>query len=176
MRYPSNKISLKKRLTAGLVFVLALVFIHCEKDDICVDGNTPLLIIRFYDAESATMLKEVPSLRVVGLGQSSTVNTVADRTSLDSIAVPLRINEATTSFLLIMDSADEDEAETGNIDTLTFNYATNEVFISRACGFVANYDGLSDELTVESENWIQNIEIVSSLIQKQDSAHVKIFH
>ena len=66
--------------------------------------------------------------------------------------------------------------ETGNIDTLTFNYATNEVFISRACGFVANYDGLSDELTVESENWIQNIEIVSSLIQKQDSAHVKIFH
>ena len=110
MRYPSNKISLKKRITAGLVFVLALVFIHCEKDDICVDGNTPLLIIRFYDAESATMLKEVPSLRVVGLGQSSTVNTVADRTSLDSIAVPLRINEATTSFLLIMDSADEDEA------------------------------------------------------------------
>ena len=176
MRHNSIKIPLKRLISAGFIFVLAILLTHCEKDDICVDGNTPLLIIRFYDSENTTTLKEVPSLRVVGLGQTTTVNTVTDRSSLDSIAIPLRINEANTSFLLIMDSADEDDVETGNIDTLTFNYSTNEVFISRACGFVANYEGLTDELTVESENWIQNIEIVSSLVQKQDSAHVKIFH
>ena len=159
-----------------LVLIAIISFTACEKDDICVDGNTPLLIIRFYDNENPGELKAVPSLRVVGLGQSSTVNTFSDRTSLDSIALPLRINEANTGFILISDSADEDDLETGNNDTLTFDYSTLEVFISRACGYIANYDDLGELLTSDSENWIQNIEIVSPLIQQQDSAHVKIFH
>ncbi|MGB5460033.1 MAG: DUF6452 family protein [Eudoraea sp.] len=159
-----------------LVLIVIISFTACEKDDICVDGNTPLLIIRFYDNENPGELKAVPSLRVVGLGQSSTVNTFSDRTSLDSIALPLRINEANTGFILISDSADEDDLETGNNDTLTFDYSTLEVFISRACGYIANYDDLGELLTSDSENWIQNIEIVSPLIQQQDSAHVKIFH
>jgi hypothetical protein len=77
---------------------------------------------------------------------------------------------------LISDSADEDDLETGNTDTLTFDYSTLEVFVSRACGYIANYDDLGELLTTDSENWIQNIEIVSPLIQQQDSAHVKIFH
>jgi len=176
MPFKTIRFPLKKLIFTGFLFALVVLLTHCEKDDICVDGDTPLLIIRFYDSENTSSLKEVPSLRVVGLGQSSTVNTVDDRSSADSIAIPLRINEANTRFLLIMDSADEDDVETGNIDTLTFNYTTNEVFISKACGFVANFEGLTEELTVESENWIQNTEIVSPLIQKQDSAHVKIFH
>lgn len=161
-----------------LILLLAAVisFNACEKDDICVDGDTPLLIIRFYDNDNPGELKAVPNIRVIGLGQNSTVNTIADRTSLDSIALPLRINEPNTGFILISDSADEDDLETGNIDTLTFDYNTLEVFVSRACGFVANYDELGELLTTDSENWIQNIEIVSPLVQKQDSAHVKIFH
>lgn len=159
-----------------LVLIVIISFIACEKDDICVDGDTPLLIIQFYDIENPSELKAVPNLRVIGLGQSSTVNTIADRTSLDSIALPLRINEANTGFILISDSADEDDLETGNNDTLTFDYSTLEIFISRACGYIANYDGLGELLTPDSENWIQNIEIVSPLIQQQDSAHVKIFH
>ena len=159
-----------------LVLIVIISFIACEKDDICVDGDTPLLIIQFYDIENPSELKAVPSLRVIGLGQSSTVNTIADRTSLDSIVLPLRINEANTGFILISDSADEDDLETGNNDTLTFDYSTLEVFISRACGYIANYDDLGELLTPDSENWIQNIEIVSPLIQQQDSAHVKIFH
>ena len=159
-----------------LVLIVIISFIACEKDDICVDGDTPLLIIQFYDIENPSELKAVPNLRVIGLGQSSTVNTIADRTSLDSIALPLRINEANTGFILISDSADEDDLETGNNDTLTFDYSTLEIFISRACGYIANYDGLGELLTPDSENWIQNIEIVTPLIQQQDSAHVKIFH
>jgi len=159
-----------------LVLIVIISFIACEKDDICVDGDTPLMIIRFYDNENPSELKAVPSLRVIGLGQSSTVNTFTDRTSLDSIALPLRINEANTGFILTSDSADEDDLETGNNDTLTFDYSTLEIFISRACGFIANYDDLGELLTSDSENWIQNIEIVSPLIQQQDSAHVKIFH
>ena len=159
-----------------LFLMIFIAFSACEKDDICVDGDTPLMIIRFYDNENPGELKAVPNLRIVGLGQSSTVNTIADRTSLDSVALPLRINEISTGFIFISDSADEDDLETGNIDTLRFNYGTQEIFISRACGYIANYDDLSETITQDGDNWIQNIEIVSPLIKLQDSAHVKIFH
>ena len=159
-----------------LILMVAISFSACEKDDICVDGDTPLMIIRFYDNDNPSELKAVPNLRIIGLGQSSTVNTIADRTSLDSVALPLRINEVNTGFIFISDSADEDDLETGNIDTLSFDYSTQEIFISRACGYIANYDDLSETITSDSENWIQNIEIVSPLIKLQDSAHVKIYH
>ena len=169
-----------KKIKAILLVLLAILsFAACEKDDICVDGDTPLLIIRFYNLNDTTATKAVPKLRVVGLGQNTTVNTIADRSSaLDSIGIPLRIGEANTRFLFITNSADNTNgAETGNIDTLTFTYETKEVFVSRACGFVANYDNLkTDTTTADSERWIQNIIVEDSLVQNQAAAHVKIYH
>ena len=166
-----------RNIRAFLLFLAGFLFINaCEKDDICVEGDTPLLIIRFYDSENPTELKSVSSLRVIGIGQTDPVDTFTDRSSLDSISIPLRINQPDTGFLLISESADEDDLETGNIDTLTFSYNTEEVFVSRACGFVANYNDLSDSLTTGSENWIQDIEIINSTINSQVNAHVQIFH
>ncbi len=159
-------------------FIFTLVFfaMSCEKDDICVEGDTPLLIIRFYDAAEPETSKSVSNLRVIGLNQSDPVDTFADRTTLDSIAIPLRINQPDTEFLFISDSADEDDLETGNIDTLRFSYSTQEVFVSRACGFIANYDELSETLSPDSDNWIQSIEIITPTINSFESAHVEIFH
>ncbi len=166
-----------RKFRALFILFLSLLTIHsCEKDDICVEGDTPLLIIRFYDAADPTSFRSVSSLRVIGVGQENPVDTFTDRSSLDSIALPLHINQPDTGFLLILDSADEDEMETGNIDTLTFTYNTQEVFVSRACGFIANYSDLNQSLTTDTENWIQSIEIISPTINSQASAHVQIFH
>ena len=166
----------QKRFRAVLLYILILLSVHgCEKDDICVEGDTSLLIIRFYDAENPLEIKSVTNLRVQGLGQDSPVDTFADRSTLDSIAIPLRINQPDTGFLFISESADEDGMETGNIDTLTFSYTTQEVFVSRACGFIANYNNLSDSLEVDAENWIQSIEIITPTINSFDAAHVEIF-
>lgn len=156
--------------------VCAMALGGCEKDDICVDGDTPLLIIKFLDSENPQNSKIVNQLRVVGLGQDAAVDTFADRSTLDSIAIPLRPGETQTTFILIQDSADEDEMEIGNRDTVRFDYATREVFISRACGFVAQYDNLESEWQRGSENWIRNIEVENASVQNQDSTHVSIFH
>lgn len=169
------------KIKIAFLFLLSIIsFSACEKDDICVDGDTPLLIIRFYDAEDRTELKAVPSLRVVGIGQTTTVNTITDRSStLDSISLPLRIDAATTGFTLITDSEDDDTGtEIGNSDILNFSYIVNEKFISRACGFVANFDDLSHELTTDEENWIIDIEVTKTLVTTETTttAHVKIFH
>jgi hypothetical protein len=174
-----------KKLKIALLFLLcAFSFYACEKDDICVDGDTALLIIRFYDAANPTEFKAVPGLRVGGVGNNFTVNTIADRTStLDSIEIPLKTDTPLTGFVFIMDSASDDDGnETGNSDQLNFSYEVKESFISRACGFVANYENLNSDFTATPENWIQNIEIVKTTVKleteetEETTAHVKVFH
>ncbi len=166
-----NKLKIAFIICLGIIF-----FSACEKDDICVDGSTPLLVVRFYDEADTANTKSVTTLRVVGLGQTSTVNTYADRSTADSLAIPLNPSSPSTTYLLIANSADEDEVEIGNTDTLTIIHETKEVFISRACGFVANYDNLETNLTADGDIWIKDIEIISATVQNSDSAHVKIFH
>lgn len=165
-----------KKISASFLVLLALISLtNCEKDDICVDGDTPLLVIRFLDADNPTEFQDVSGLEVRGLLSDNTALDVIANASADSIAIPLRIGESGTTFILSQNPTPTDET-TVNIDTLRFNYETNEVFISRACGFVANYTGLEDELTADGANWIQNIEIVTPLIENSASAHVQIFH
>lgn len=169
------------RLRITLIFLLCITFSACEKDDICVDSDTSLLIIRFYDAENPTEFKAVPGLRVIGVGNDDTVDTFADRVStLDSIGIPLKTNNPLTEFTFIMDSADDENGiETGNSDALAFSYEIREEFISRACGFIANYESLSSDFTAAPENWIQSIEVVKDTVKletEETTAHVKVFH
>lgn len=166
------------RLQVGILFFLAVIVIaSCEKDDICVEGDVPLLVIEFYDILDTTVLKAVPLLRVVGEGQTVTVNTVADRTALNKISIPLKTDVDETSFVLISNSATaEDGTETGNIDAVNFSYSRNEAFLSRGCGFVVDFDNLNTTLTPDTDNWIKDIRIARAQIINSDTTHVKIFH
>lgn len=170
---------MRKIIPVLLIASLVLYFSSCEKDDICVDGDTPLLVIGFFDATDTTLAKEVPSLRIKEVILDDVVDTFTDRSSsLDSIGIPLRIDSNDTSFEFIMDSDDDGTTgeEIGNIDVLTISYQTREAFVSRACGFVANYDNLSITLPANSENWIQDISIVQQTVENSNNIHVKIFY
>jgi len=166
--------------TIVLSFLLIFIsFSSCEKDDICVDGDTPLLIIRFYDANNPTEFKSVIGLRVVGVGKTTTVGTFADRSALDSVAIPLNPTLDSTGFLMINDSKDDNNGnEAGEIDVLDFSYQSVNTYVSRACGFIANYENLDSNLTIDAQNWIQSIEIAKTTVQLEETttAHVKIFH
>lgn len=160
-----------------LLFIGILAVASCEKDDICVEGDSPLLVIEFYNINDTSALKTVPTLRVVGVGQNVTVSTVADRTALNTISIPLKTDVDVTSFIMISASASaEDGSETGNIDTVNFSYKRLEDFLSRGCGFVVNYDSLQANVSADTNNWIKDIEIIRSQVINSDSTHVKIFH
>lgn len=172
---------MKKVLPSLLIAFLLVYSASCEKDDICVDGDTPLLIIGFYDAENTEEFKEVPSIRINSLDIDSVLenDSFTDRSdSPDSLLVPLRIADTSTTFELIMDSAaDEDTGEeTGNSDAITINYGVQEAYVSKACGFVANFDNLTVTLPDSDTNWIQNITIEQETVANSNSIHVKIFH
>ena len=150
-----------RRLYFGILLFWAIIWASsCEKDDICVEGDTPLLVIEFYDATDTSTLKEVTTLRVVGVGQTVTVGTFTDRSSVSSITIPLKTDEDSASFIMINESASDDNgSETGNLDTINFSYSRIEDFLSRGCGFIVNYDELEANVTADTDNWIQDIEI-----------------
>jgi hypothetical protein len=175
-----------KKISIALVFIIVCIsFGACEKDDICIDGVTPLLVIRFYDVDNPTVLKKVSKFRIVGIGQNTTVTTVSDRTDSDSIAIPLKVTENTTGFYFINNSSNVETTDSngetiivegGNLDTLHFNYTRKDKFVSRACGYIANYEDVSSDLETGTDNWIKDIEIVTPLVENSATAHVKIYH
>ena len=127
------------------------------------------------------MVKNVPSIRIRNIDIDSilTNSSFSDRSeSPDSLQVPLRSTATTTMYQIISESADDEETEleTGNIDTLTISYELGEAFVSRACGFVTNYNNISVTLTEGAENWIQDIKVVQPNVENTNTIHVKIFH
>ncbi len=168
---------MKRILSAFVLIVIISYFSSCEKDDICVEGDTPLLIIGFFDAssEDTTVSKVVSDLLIVETILNSTVTAIADT---DSIAIPLRTDEASTEFVFVENAAVDSETLelTGEIDSLRFNYIVDGEFISRACGFIANYTELDTARTVFSSDWIKRISIVNPDVKRSNAIHVKIFH
>ena len=167
-----------------VILVLIINFSSCERDDICIDGDTPLLIVGFFDIDDTTEFKPVNSLRIISLNNNTifSSSTFTDQSTVsDSIFIPLQIDASSTEYTFIIDSdGDEtasEESETGNMDDLLFSYIVGEQFVSRACGFVANYNDLSIAPTFDDDNFIQRVTIVDTNITNNPTTiNVKIFH
>jgi|SRR6056297_643074 len=171
-----------KKIIPILLIAATLYFVSsCEKDDICVEGDTPLMVIGFFNIDDTTAAKRVSSIRIRSIDIDSVLSNASfsDRSnSPDSLQVPLRSNATTTMYQIISNSADDDETdqETGNIDTLSISYELGEAFISRACGFVVNYNNITVTVPESAENWIQDIKVVQPNVENTNNIHVKIFH
>lgn len=147
-----------------LVFLLLSVILlatSCEKDDFCIDPITPNLVLRFYDADNPTNVLSAGDVTIWPEGRDS----IAIGQTLDSIAIPLDVNNPETIY----------NFQTGTtIDQITILYTVDEIFVSRSCGFKANF--LDLDATLESTNWISSIDIISTTIEDESTAHIQIFH
>ncbi|WP_335967146.1 DUF6452 family protein [Galbibacter sp. PAP.153] len=189
------------RKVLALFFILAIgaaIFSACEKDDICPPETqtTPILTVGFYNLINQDANKTVPSLRVIGINKDSTdrdtLNTFLDRTSKTEIEIPLMTSENSSTFILIYNSKDRIDTlengdinvvETGNRDTIQFNYSRKERFVSRGCGYAVTITELEAVLnpkykdTVQNPGeWIRSIFVQDKNLQDQDTVHVKIYH
>ena len=155
------------------VFLTILIFLFaCEPDDICLSeiDDTPKLLIGFYDKNSGN-LKEVENLKIQGLDNDQ----IYIFETIDSIGIPLINNKNLTTFNLTK-NFEEDNVDSGNNDKMFVNYNPNWIYISRACGYITNYD--IDNLIIENdiENWIIDSEIITYSIKDEENIHVKIYH
>ena len=168
-----------------IILIATATIYNCESDDICPESTltTPRMIITFYDVNNPEERKNVESLGVyiVKNNELKLINEI-NGVNTDSIAIPLRDDESVSNVKFCKDfSEDITIIPSGLPNHLYVYYEINERFISRACGFINNYN-LSLALpydplnTSSSTNWISDVIILNDSINNENQSHVKILH
>ncbi|NBU80440.1 MAG: hypothetical protein EBS55_02175 [Flavobacteriaceae bacterium] len=171
-----------------LLLLLTITFSACEKDDICTGETTPRLIVEFYDISNPANLKNVLNLKVKAEGASDyivfneSLPTDDDERYLfdgNKLELPLKINDTTTKYSLILNST---STTNQNEDLLQFNYARQNVFVSRACGYKTIFElnatpngVIKTDATIPDGIWIQDINILTTTIENENETHIKIY-
>ena len=152
--------------------IIGFYLISCEPDDICLTTipDTPKLIIGFFD-ESTGLKKEVLDLKVRGNNREE----IYLFQTTDSISLPLKNLEKITSYALVK-NFNENINDLGNRDHLLVSYQYNHIYISRACGYMSNYDINQVVIENDNSNWIIKSEIINSQVKDEKTIHVKVFH
>ena len=153
------------------IILLSFILTSCEKDDFCLQETpkTPKLILRFYDFVNKDELKQVKYLSVWAEGKDTLKNYRS--VTLDSIALPLNTLDSKTVYHLKMNAIDG-SISSNIINTITIKYNTEDVFISRSCGFKTIFN----EVVITSDNgWFLDFSPTSlNNITNEFKAHVKI--
>jgi hypothetical protein len=145
----------------------------CTRDDICSEATptTPLLIITFKDITNPLLAKTVSNLTIETDYDPSVL--LLSGVSTDSIAIPLRTGDDNTRYRFTTNAGETDEL----IDVYVFNYARDDIYINRACGFKTIYTALSAR---EDDNgpidWIIDLEVLNTTVENENEAHITIFH
>jgi len=170
--------SKSRHLLLLLITIITVCFSSsCERDDICAENTptTPLLIIKFIDFETGTESKVPVELEIKAVD----IETPFDLGTLtDSIAIPLKTNEAITNYEFTLNSIVENDMTPKNTDVISFQYTLEEEYVNSACGFKVNYNGFtaSPPEAGDDGSWIRNITVQREDIIDEISAHVFIFH
>ena len=164
----------------ALFFGIITIFsMGCEPDDICPESTptTPNLIIRFYDILNQDSKKNVFNLKVQGIGNDNPL-TEYNVVTTDSIVLPLKTNAATTQYSLHKEYSNVDGVIDGNEDIITINYSTEQVYVSRACGYKTIFKNVTLTINNDGDNWIQSKESINDnqSVEDEKAAHFKLFH
>ena len=161
-----------------LLLLVSISISSCEKDDICTEETTPRLIVEFYDISNPANTKNVVNLKVKGEGAFNDLD-LGTFNAQSKIELPLNPGSTTAKYSMILNSTSTTVAP--DEDFLEFNYATETVYVSRACGYktvytLNNIDGvvLSDETTAGGL-WMQNPTIQTNTITTENETHIKIY-
>ncbi len=176
------------KILAILFGIFTIMSIGCEPDDICPQSTptTPSLIIRFYDFSNQEDKKNVFKLRIQGVDNDAPLPDYNIVTT-DSIVLPLKTDATSTQYKLHEDytyndngTPDDtsDDTKGGNEDIITINYSTEEVYVSRACGYKTIFKNVTLTIEPDDDNWIQSKESLTDnqSVEDETAAHFKLFH
>jgi len=178
---------MKKIISILLLFTFGLS--SCEKDDIC-DPNTPTtprLVITFYDISNPTKTKNVTNLMVIGdkmkegivFNESLPVTDTARYvTNGSSVMLPLKVNDSTVTYKFIYNSLNTNPAAI-NTDVLKLNYTSQNVYVSRACGFKTIFQ-LRNVLPIVQTDpdgiiWMTEVDLENPNIEFENETHIKVY-
>ncbi|MBF01241.1 MAG: hypothetical protein CMP77_14880 [Flavobacterium sp.] len=171
-------------ITAIIATVIATYFWSCEKDDICAEDTptTPNMIVTFYNADNQEVRK---SGRILQFMEGDSIEG-RDAVAVDSLVVPLGADAESVRWGFTLVTNAPGGGLNYNTDYIEFKYTHNEVYISRACGFKSLFylkENTNEEPnpvltdTIPADNlWIQEIQVIESNIENENTEHIKIFY
>ncbi|MEY8847736.1 DUF6452 family protein [Psychroserpens sp. XS_ASV72] len=180
MNKNSDELTIKTFFKSLILIFLVLSVSTCERDDICPEDvpTTPRLIIEFFDISNQESNVNVPSFRAQGVGNEAPLDAYSGSAAAGSIELPLKTNENSTSYSFIRDyEVDEDGVVSGNEDVITINYALENVYVSRACGYKTVFRNVNIIINGDSDLWIVLAQPINDnqSVEDETETHFKLF-
>lgn len=147
------------------------VMISCEEDDICLDGKTPQLFLKFQPRHSADSLRmdSIIVYRKEPNGNFDLVFAKSKNNPIDSIKVSLRIDEVNQTQLILT----KRRADISLYDTLTLNYNRELAFGSKACGYKVEYIQVDYQIT---QQFFVEKEDLDTNITNEETPHILLYY
>ena len=144
------------------LFLISL-FSCGSDDDICIGGEaTPRLKMKF-KTQSNGKLKTMDSLYIKVDYGSGPVSVVASKSKIDSVTIPLRVDDQPFTKIFVGTAKDEITSE------VKITYTTVSEYVSPACGIKKIYDNVNG--VVEVPNAVLNIEKNQNQISDESKTH-----
>src|SRR5690606_11984907 len=169
-----------------MLSILGMVILGCEKDDICASTTptTPRLVIEFYNEANPAQPKNVTNLELISdVPDMDTLRFSA----VSRILVPLKTTVDSTLYRFVLNAGNPNPAFIYT-DELQINYARQDIFVSRACGYKTLFELNNDDLPETPEAiilngipndfsgvWIKDIVIEEYNLENETDVHVKIY-
>ena len=145
--------------------VLTLIFLGCEKDDICIEGseNTNRVTIGFVNYKSRIQTG-ISLSYIKGINNDSILS---EEFSGDYLKLPLKVNSNQTRYILEHDKIK---------DTLKIFHQTNHLYLNRSCGFKSNFVIKSETEIIKESGWIREVSIEKDSIFNEENTNIFIYY
>ena len=145
--------------------VLTIIFLSCEKDDICIEGseNTNRITIGFIDNES----KNITGINLSFIKGINNDSILTESFSGSELKLPLMVNSNETKYILEQNKVK---------DTLIIYHQTSHLYLNRSCGFKSNFLIKSDTEILKESGWIREISIVQDSIYNEEKTNIHIYY
>ena len=145
--------------------VLTIIFLSCEKDDICIEGseNTNRITIGFIDNES----KNLTGINLSFIKGINNDSILSESFSGSELKLPLMVNSNETKYILEQNKVR---------DTLIIYHQTSHLYLNRSCGFKSNFLIKSDTEILKESGWIREISIVQDSIFNEEKTNIHIYY
>ena len=146
----------------NILFLLVIIILGCEKDDICIEGseNTSRITIDFIDYESKGP-KSIDLNSIRGIG----IDSIIEGISGTNLKLPLNVNSSKTKYLLEFNQ---------DIDTLVIFHKTIHYYLNRSCGYISNFIVKPDTEISKDYGWIKEISIENDSIFNEEKTNILI--
>ena len=146
-----------------IIFILALSsVISCgSDDDICDSGEgTPRMKIAFKKGNQITKIEKIK----VFVDYGSKIVTLGTFSQVDSIFVPLRVDESPFTDIYVKTLDAEDSTR------VRVNYTTKGIYVSPACGVKKNYENVNSVLS--APNSLKSVEQGQNFIENENKTNL----